>query len=227
MSDGEFNSTFPGELALVEDYQVSRHTIREALRRLRGEGLVSAARGRRPKLVDPDEIEQPVGAIYSLFASVESAGLEQLSLTRALDVRADGVIASRLGLEESTPLVYLERLRMAGDQPLAIDRVWLPADLAAPLLEVDFSHTALYHEYANRCQVHLTGGQEHIRVTVPHAGEQRLLGLKPGSAAFVIERLGCAGRRPVEWRHTVVRGDRFVITADLASRNGYQLALTS
>ena len=63
---------------------------------------------------------------------------------RTLDVRADGVAAARLGLEEPTPLVYLERLRLAADEPLAVDRVWLPERLAAALLEVDFSRTALY-----------------------------------------------------------------------------------
>jgi GntR family transcriptional regulator len=226
LADGEFVTAFPGELVLVNEYQISRHTVREALRRLRQEGLVTASRGRQPKvIVDAVEIEQPLGALYSLFASVEAAGLEQRSVVQALDVRADGVIATRLGLEESTPLVYLERLRMAGPEPLALDRVWLPERLAAPLLEADFSHTALYDEYASRCGVHLTGGKEHIRAVMPYPAEQWLLGTGPGSAAFAIERLGCANGRPVEWRHTLVRGDRFAVTTDLATRNGYQFGL--
>jgi len=225
LSVGEFADSFPGELALVDEYGVSRHTVREALRRLREEGVVTANRGRQPKVVEPAEIEQRVGVLYSLFNSVEAAGLEQRSVVRALDVRADGVVAARLGLEESTPLVYLERLRMAGAEALALDRVWLPADLAAPLLEVDFSHTSLYGEYAGRCGIRLTGGQEHIRAVVPYPGEQWLLGIAPGSAAFAIERLGCARGRPVEWRHTLVRGDRFAVTVDCATRDGYQLGL--
>jgi len=36
----DFATAFPGELALVAEYGVSRHTVREAVRRLRDEGLV-------------------------------------------------------------------------------------------------------------------------------------------------------------------------------------------
>ena len=44
-------------------------------------------------------------------------------------------------------------------------------------------------------------------------------------AAFSIRRLGCAKGRPVEWRHTLVRGDRFVMRTDFESRDGYQFDL--
>jgi hypothetical protein len=56
---------------LVGEYKVSRNTVREALRRLRADGVVVAERGRRPPVATPAEIEQPVGALYCLFASVE------------------------------------------------------------------------------------------------------------------------------------------------------------
>jgi GntR family transcriptional regulator len=227
IADNQFAQAFPGELALVKQYQVSRHTVREALRRLRAEGLVTSARGRQPKVVEAVEIEQPTGMLYSLFAAVEATGLEQRSVVHTLDVRADGVVAVRLGLEESTPLVYLERLRMAGSEPLAVDRVWLPYELAAPLLEVDFGHTALYDEYAAVCGIRMTGGRENVRAVVPYAGERWLLDSPPGTAAFAIERLGCSHGRPVEWRHTLVRGDRFSLTTDLSSNTGYRLALAS
>ncbi len=221
----EFRTAFPGELALVGEYGVSRHTVREALRRLRADGAVQAERGRAPRVTPRPEIEQPLGALYSLFASVESAGLDQRSVVRVLDVRADGVVAARLGLEESTPLLHLERLRLAGGEPLAVDRVWLPASIASPLLAADFTHTALYDELAARAGVRLSGGQEHLRAVVPTHAECHLLGIGPGVAAFAIDRLGSAAGRPVEWRHTLVRGDRFSVTAEFSARTGYRLDL--
>ena len=120
-------------------------------------------------------------------------------MVRTLDVRADGVVAARLGLEESTPLVHLERLRLADAEPLAVDRVWLPEHLAAPLLDVDFGRTALYTEYAARCGMRVTGGSERIRAMVPDEAVRGLLGIGSGVAAFAIDRLGCAGEQPVEW----------------------------
>lgn len=220
---GEFATAFPGELALVQDYGVSRHTVREALRALRAEGTVVAGRGRAPRLATPVEIEQPLGSLYSLFNSVEQAGLAQRSVVRGLDVRADGVVAARLGLEESTPLLYLERLRLAGEEALALDRAWLPASLGAALLDADFTRTSLYAELAARAGVRLTGGREWIGAAVPSPAEQALLGLETGVALLAVDRLGCAGGRPVEWRHTIVRADRFWLSATFSGREGYRL----
>lgn len=222
LAESEFTTAFPGELELVEQYAVSRHTVREALRHLRTEGVVTAARGRRPRLA-PVEVEQPLGALASLFAAVEGRGLEQRSVVRALDVRADGVVASRLGLEESTPLVYLERLRMAGEEPLALDRSWLPESVAAPLLGADFTHTALYDELAVHCGVRLTGGREQVRAVLPTRGEREVLHLPATAALLMVERTGCLHGRPLEYRHTLVRGDRYAVTASFDSR-GYSLA---
>ncbi len=219
---GEFSDAFPGEHALVAEYSVSRYTVREALRRLREEGAVTAARGRTSRVSNPAEIEQPLGTVYSLFASVGSSGLRQRSVVRALTVLRDAVVADRLGLEASTPLLHLERLRLAGEQPLALDRVWLPATLARPLLDADFTETALYAELSERCGVRVTGGTERIRAVVPTQSEQESLAMPPGVAALAIERVGYAGEQPVEWRHTLVRGDRFAVNADFSGREGHR-----
>ncbi|HTS99029.1 MAG TPA: GntR family transcriptional regulator [Streptosporangiaceae bacterium] len=221
---GAFDADFPGEMALVAAYGVSRHTVRSALRELRADGVVLAERGRRPRVAPPSPITQPLGALYSLFASVESAGLRQTSVIRARDIRADAVIADHLGLEASTPLFRLERLRLAGEEPLALDTVWLPADLGAPLLDADFTHTALYDELAERTGTRLDGGREYIRAVVPARAQQRLLGIGPATGALAISRLGYAAGRPVEWRHTLIRGDRFSLLAEFSARTGYRLA---
>ena len=224
---GEFADAFPGELVLQEQYRVSRQTVRQALRTLREDGVVTAARGRLPRLSTPGEIEQPLGALYSLFSSVQAAGIEQQSIVRVLDIRADGVIAARLGLDGAAPLLHLERLRLAGQEPLAIDRVWLPAEFAAPLLEADFSNTSLYAELARRCQIRLTSGQEHLWAVVPTAHERAVLQISANTAAFAIDRLGCTRGQPVEWRQSVIRGDRFILTAPFTARTGYPLDVRS
>lgn len=225
LAGGEFTGVLPGELALVAQYGVSRHTVREALRRLRDDGTVLAGRGRAPRLAGPVRVRRAVGALDGLFSAVEAAGLSQRSVVRTRDVRADGVVAARLGLEESTPLVFLERLRMAGTAPLAVDRAWLPERLAAPLLDVDLTRTGLYAELERVCGVRLTAGREDIRAVLPTPAERDLLAVGPGVAAFAVERLGCAGDEPVEWRHTLVRGDRYTLTADLTDRDGHRWGL--
>ena len=224
---GQFADAFPGEFDLCDEYGVSRHTVRAALRELRAQGLVRAARGQQPRAGSDTGIEQPLGALYSLFASVEAAGLTQRSVVRVLDLRADAHVALRLGLEESTPLLYLERVRLAQEEPLAYDKVWLPARIAAPLLDVDFTHTALYDELAARCGLRLTGGQERLRAVVPRPFERRLLEIDSDVAAFAIERTGLVGSSPVEWRTTLIRGDRFSALAHFTARIGYRIDLAA
>lgn len=223
LAAGAFRETFPGELALTSEYAVSRHTVRAALRELRADGLVVAERGRRPRLAGAGGIAQPLGALYSLFASVESAGQRQTSLVRARELCRDGVVADRLGLAEDALLFRLERLRLADDEPLALDTVWLPGELAAPLLAADFTHTALYDELAARTGLRPESGREHIRSIVPSRAQRRLLQIPPATGALAIDRLGYAAGRPVEWRHTLIRGDRFSLVAEFSPRSGYQL----
>lgn len=220
---GAFRDAFPGELALAEEYQVSRHTVRAALQQLRTDGVVVAGRGRRPRVAEHPAITQPLGTLYSLFAAVESTGLEQTSVIRARELRTDASAAERLGLDGSTPLFCLERLRLAGDEPLALDTVWLPADIATPLLDSDFTHTALYEELRSRTGIRLDEGHEHIRAVVPSVAQRRLLGITATTGALEIQRIGRARGKPLEFRHTLIRGDRFALLAEF-SPNGYQLA---
>ncbi len=221
---GAFDQRFPTELELAESYQVSRHTVREAVRRLREDGLVSSHRG-RGTVVTRTRFDQRLGALYSLFQAVEAQGAVQRSRVRRLDARTDPNAAQQLGLEPEAQLLYLERLRLADDIPLALDRAWLPMALAAPLLTADFRHTALYDQLAVRCGLHPDSGRESIRAVVPPPQERRSLWLTAGAAAFLVERLSYAAGQPVEWRSTVVRGDRYSFVIDWRPGTGARVAL--
>lgn len=218
---GEFSDGFPGEHALSASYGLSRHTVREALRKLRNDGVLFAERGRAPRLADVPVIEQPLGALYSLFATVEATGLPQHSVVRTLGLVTDPEVAAILEIDPDAPLVYLERLRMAGQAPLALDYAWLPADLAQPLLATDFTHTALYIELDRQCGIRLTRGREEITAVVPDDADSELLDLGECSAALLITRVGCMQSRPVELRRTLIRGDRFTVSARFSASQGY------
>ncbi len=208
---GEFESRFPGDLDLVAHYQVSRHTVREAVRHLQAEGVLERRRG-RGSFITHAPIEQPLGALYSLFRSIEAAGMTQGSVVRHLCRRSDDEAAAMLECPGET-LVYLERVRYADKVPVALDCSWLPASLADPLLDVDFQHTALYEQLANRCGIRLTSGWEKIRPVLPDRTQRDVLDIDARQPAFAIERMAFRDDTPVEWRHSVVRGDRFSFVA--------------
>lgn len=210
---GEFDDRFPTDLEMTEAYGVSRHTVREAVRQLNKTGLLRRERG-RGTVVNKTEFEQSLGTLYSLFHSVESAGVEQASEVLALEVTNDASAAIQLGLPEDAQLVYLERLRFAGGTPLAMDRTWLPYEIASPLLEADFSHTALYAELEKVGNQVPNQGWERLTPIVPGPSDRSRLELKKADAAFFLERLGVRDGRPIEWRTTIIRGDRYRFVSD-------------
>lgn len=215
---GDFAAGVPGEHDLAQEYDVSRHTVREALRRMRDAGVLTSGRG-RPTSVRA-AMEQPLGSLYSLFREVEGRGMVQSSVVLAQDVVTDAEASAALGLASSTRLFHLERIRLADATPLAHDRVWLPASIAAPLMDADFSHAALYDELAVRCGVRVTGGHERIRAVVPAPQRRTQLDLPRGQACLAVERVGEADRRPIEYRLTLVRGDRWSVVANWTA-SGY------
>lgn len=225
---GEFSDRFPTDLELVRQYKVSRHTARDAVRRLQDEGLLERRRGRGSFVTQP-AIEQPLGALYSLFRSIEARGVVQESVVRILEERHDDKAAAMLACP-GEPLVYLERLRLADGEPIALDSSWLPAALAGPLLSVDFTHTGLYLQLAEQCSVRVTSGWERIRPVLPDRLERDLLALEAYEPAFRIERMAYQDKSPIEWRHSVVRGDRFSFVARWGRENidaGFEQITTS
>jgi len=217
LDGGEFDDgVFPTDLALTTDYEVSRHTVREAIRHLNKTGVLKRERG-RGTVVNRAEFEQALGTLYSLFQSVESTGVEQTSEVIELDVVQDPIAAGHLELDEDADLVLLARLRLAGGAPLAVDRAWLPKAIAEPLLDADWAHTALYAELRNIGAPVPTQGWERLTPICPNASDRNKLGMAKNQAAFHLERLGTHDGTLVEWRTTVIRGDRFRFVTDWTS----------
>lgn len=212
IAEGEIVDRFPTDRELVDEYAVSRHTVREAVQRLRARGLVERHRG-RGSFVRPDQLQQPVGTLYSLFRAVEDQGLEQRSEVVRFDEVRDEAVARRLGRRRDARLVRIERLRFADGQPLALDSVWLPASIGRALQDVDLTHTSLYEQLSARAGVRVTAVDETLEPVVPDPDARALLALEDGEALFRVQRLGWADDRPVECRITLVRGRRFVYTS--------------
>jgi GntR family transcriptional regulator len=205
---GEFAAGFPTDKDLVQEYAVSRHTVRDAVRRLQDEGVLERERG-RGSFVKPLHLEQSVGSLYSLFRSIEDQGYEQRS--RVLDsgrvVAAE--IAAELDVAPETELVHLRRLRLADHVPVAIDELWLPMDVGAALLTTDLAHAAVYDEVERLGGRRPTGGSERIQPDLPTVEERVLLDVPARQAVFRLERWTDVDGQPFEYRRTVVRGDRY------------------
>lgn len=210
---GEFDSgQFPTDLELTNSYEVSRHTVRESIRHLNSTGLLRRERG-RGTVINKTEFEQSLGTLYSLFDSIESSGGIQRSEVLEISETANAVAATELGLDPDTPLTLLARLRFADDEPLAVDRAWLPMTKIG-FDAIDWARTALYDELQKAGHRVPNQGWERLTPIVPSVDDRTLLGLKSRDAAFYLERLGMHDDLPVEWRTTVLRGDRYRFVSD-------------
>lgn len=213
---GEFDDRFPTDSELVQQYGLSRHTVREAIRHLNTSGILRRERG-RGTVVNRAQFEQPLGALYSLFTTVEATGAIQRSQVLAQRTDVNPAVAAHLGLALDAPLFFLERLRCADDEPLALDRSWLSLDLARPLLKSDFVRKALYDELRERVGFAPDAGWESISPVLPSPDERKLLQMRRGEAAFFLERMGSVGGSPIEWRTTLIRGDRYRYISNFAA----------
>lgn len=209
LASGEFAAGLPAERELIDQYKVSRHTMREAMRRLHADGLINRERGRGTFIRTNQNIEQRTGSLYSLFRSIEDQGFEQRSKVLELDERSDPAVATNLGVDPATKFVYLHRIRNADDTPIATDELWIPSEYAAPFLKTDFEHTAVYAELERQCGIRPGAGWERVQPIIPSKSERALLGTSAKIPAFLIERCTTYRGQPLEWRRTVVRGDLY------------------
>ncbi|MDZ4351652.1 MAG: GntR family transcriptional regulator [Arthrobacter sp.] len=207
--DGEFVDGFPGELELAQRYGVSRGTIRAALKPLRDAGHITAHPGRKPTVVAGRSTAY--GPIYSVLASIRESGMRHGSVVLEQHLVTNPEVAEKLSLPPDAELFHLSRIRLADDEPIGLDQVWLPAAIAGELVEADFRDASLYGELDRRCGVVLDGGTEQLTAVLASPAQALLLGCAEGSPLLLIERTGCHRARDLEFRRSYVLGDRVAI----------------
>ncbi len=215
LSAGEFDERFPTEVELAGAFSVSRATVREAIRRLRGEGLLDARRGSGTFVVNR-QLDAPILGTAGLAQAITAAGLVEASKVLRLEQAPAGEAAARaLGLDNRHVVQWVERLRYADGEPLALDASALALD-AGERREFrggDLSQGSLYGVLEERCGIRITGGSEHLKVVTCTTAERKLLRPEQGEGVLAVERLAYAGERPVEWRRSLVRGRGYVLSA--------------
>jgi GntR family transcriptional regulator len=207
------------ELDLMGRYGVSRATVRQALAPLIAQGLLEIRRG-LGTYVAPPRFEHTIGGFYSFSREIERHGLRPG--TRVLDLRleaADDAVAAALGLAAGTQLVALERLRLAGDEPLVVETSFLPSARFPGLEKIDFSSVRLYDTLTTVYGCRPTRARESFEPIVPSAAEADLLGQPRHQPALRVERVAFdQDDRPIEFCRSTVRGDRYRYSVELRDR---------
>lgn len=200
------------ELTMAKRLGVSRPTARRALQSLVDLGLVIRRRA-VGTIVAPKAIHRNI-ELSSLFEDLERDG--QKPSTRVLEYEerpADKQLMERLQVPFKSPLIYVRRLRFAGEDPLAIMTNYLPPAIAPTRAELE--EHGLYEMMREKGAVVHTA-QQRISARRASAPETRLLDEPRGSAVLVMDRLGSAADgTPIEYGTHIYRASHYAFTLTL------------
>src|SRR5262245_58112599 len=208
----------PPELEIARSHGISRHTVRQAIVELAREGLLRRERG-RGTFVTPTPIVRSLGSFSSFAHEMKERGLPFHTRVLHREVRpATPIVASRLDLPVGAPVIEMELLRLVDEAPVSLDFSVTPQARFPSLLTADLTRQALYDVMALAHGVAVTLGREELRPVVLDRRQASLLAVVPGSPAFHVERETLAGLERIEWRRSLVRGDRYLFRVELPVR---------
>lgn len=199
----------PPERILAERMGVARMTLRRALADLAESGAVVRVPGRGTFAPAAARFNPTVDG--SLREEIARMGSVARTRTLELSIQPAGVrVGQRLRLAPATPVLRAVRLRFAGDEPVTLERVHLPADLVPGLSAEDLEQGSLYELLIGRFGIALGASRVTVRATATSGRESQLLDVAPHSPAYYVESVReDAEGQPVEFLDAVYRGDRF------------------
>ena len=203
------------EVDLAERLGVSRPTTRRAIQYLVDRGMLVRKRGVGTQVVHP-KVRRPV-ELSSLYDDLVSA--DRAPRTEVLELEvipATPEIAAALELAPGAEVTWIERLRYAGGEPLALMHNAIPAGLL-PLTAEDLVGHGLYELLRRAGHVPRIATQV-IGARAAGAAEARILAEKRGAPLLTTTRTAWdAGSRALEYGSHVYRASRYSFELNLSA----------
>lgn len=214
VADAEPGDLLPSDADLCRDFGVSRMTSRHAVQLLVNEHLVERRRG-LGTFVAPRPVPRALGSPLSFTEGMRQRGLKASSRPiRSRTATANEVEASALGITVGDAIYVIERVRLADEVPMAIERVVLPASVAA-LVDAAVESGSLHDAFA-ASGLYPTKANADVGARLASAWEQQQLDIAPGSVLLTEERTIFDQRdRPLEHTVTSYAADRYSFSAVL------------
>lgn len=207
----------PSERELTEHYGVSRMTVRHAIGHLVQEGLVRRVQG-KGSFVAPAKLEQPLTGLTSFTEEMRRLGLVPSTEVIGVELVRSERIAAQLSLPADAPLYAMERLRLAGGEPMELEQLYLPAQMVPGLADLDLSGS-LYELLERQYGLRLTNALQTLEAVLADEPEAELLQVPAGSPLLAITRVAFASTgEVVESSRALYRGDRYKFTVSLSRK---------
>jgi GntR family transcriptional regulator len=212
-------SRLPNEEELVERYAVSRTTVRQTIQNLVRRGLIEIRRGKGTFVLQP-KITQELTQLSGFVEDMQALGRN--ASARLLDkqtVPASEAVARQLAIAPGTPVVRIQRVRLADNSPLSFDETWLPGEIGERILENDLETEPIFSLLEQKYDTPLTEAEYRLEAVSADATVARALGIAVGSPIFLIERTSYTSeRQPIDYEKLYYRGDQIRFVTRLARR---------
>jgi GntR family transcriptional regulator len=210
------HAAIPSERELAITHDVSRATVRQAVRQLVEEQRLYTVQG-KGTFVAGERIQSQLH-LASFTEDMRRRGMVATTLVRRAGTSAPPLEArAALGLDEGERAWAVERLRLANGTPMALEIGWYSARVAADLGDHDLT-ASLYGVLAERYGVHIDSAEQTVWAEAADPDTAEALEVTAGSSTLVFRRSSRAGGVPVEYVTSWYRGDRYqvhmALTAD-------------
>lgn len=202
------------ERDLAIELGVSRPTVRAAIDELTRTGLLVRQRG-RGTFTSPHKITQELASTTE-HALPPAEGHWTSHVVSFATVSASPPRASRLELAPGAPILRVTRVRYVDDEPIAIEKLELPASLVPGLTPADMETGNFYQLLRERFGITVLDAVQTMEPAVTNPEQAELLDVAVYAPILQVERLTRDTHgRIVELTHSVYRGDRYRITSKL------------
>ena len=200
----------PSERELSEKYGISRMTARQAITELVNEGLFYREQG-KGTFVSQRKITQQLIHLTGFTEDIRARG--QRPGTKVLSAAmhpADEETAGKLRINLGTPIFRLQRLRLADDEPLAIELSQISFKGCEGLLEEDLEHNSLYRLLEAKYGLALMEADQELEAGLTGSEEAQLLKISVASPVLFTRRITYTDRnQPIEYAKAVYCGNKY------------------
>jgi len=207
----------PSERELSKSLNVSRMTIRAALRELGNKGLLVRRPGDGTYISKP-KIERQAGKLVPFTESMRNRGYHTGAKIIILEQRlAEVSVARHLKIAVSTPVYYIQRLRLINREPVMLEKFSVPVYRFPNLDTHDLDKRSFYNIAETEYGIEVSQAQQSLEAVSATEFEAELLAVEAGAPLILERRLAFdPDRRPVEYGQDLYRGDRFRFITEIA-----------
>ncbi|WP_158735858.1 GntR family transcriptional regulator [Alteribacillus sp. YIM 98480] len=218
INNGFYSDRLPSEREFMDEYGVSRSTVREAISSLVKEGLLIKRHG-VGTFVSPKPIQDWLGNLKSTTETITEMNLQpEVQLITHGEAQPPEPLQNMV---DDETVYFIKRLRFADGHPIALENDYYPLDIGKQLTQFDLNTETIYDLLENKLLLRLNKAKQVIKVGKIEKEDSELLQLEEDESVLISERfITSADEQWIEFSNSYFRPDMYSFSIDLERKNG-------